>query len=431
MVRLKLKEIDQGKIEESPKDKITRALSRICRNKEVSITAAFIAQVLLDIQGIDAGEANKHMTEIAQSSSDTIAFKSIGDAVIVGSKVAWHERDGKRLDFMFHLLSRLGVRMEEPAPADHASQHPSMWSENTKRSKKNLEAAQSRGGVRAPPSALPNQESPTKIGAGAVGPSQFEGFLSTNNPVYAGTIALTIQLNIEALGIALENHHITIFPMAHLYNAARKTGVLDGRWQRLEEVIKFHEKPIFGGDPPKSKFSSRILLKSGMSLTQFASCAERRKKLSSGKGNPALSVSKTLEILLSHYDDHRHTNSFTVPLAYLEKLIPPETKSPTGRTALEMWAVRALEPTGINYITLTRTCRRLLSRIRRRIGTELGTIYPEVRPAKGDSNDLGLGRMTHLILMDFDKATHMVERSPKFAIAVQVISDYLKKKCSD
>jgi hypothetical protein len=43
MVRLKLKEINKKKIKDSFKDKITRALSRPCRNKEVSITAAFTA----------------------------------------------------------------------------------------------------------------------------------------------------------------------------------------------------------------------------------------------------------------------------------------------------------------------------------------------------------------------------------------------------
>jgi hypothetical protein len=422
MARLKLKEIDKEKIEDSPEDEITRALTRLCRNKEVSITAAFAAQVLLDIQGIDAGEANKHMTEIAQSSSDTIAFKRIGDGISVGSRLQWPQRDLKRLDFMAKLLSKLGVRMEEPALADQASQYPLMRSETTKRSKKNSEPAQPRGSA--------NQESPTKVGVGVVGPSQLESFVSTKNPVYAGTIALTIQLSIEALSIALENHHITIFPMAHLYNVARKTNILNERWQRLEEIIKFHEASIFGGDPPESRFSSRMLLKSGMSLTQFArdSCAKRRKKLLSGKGNPALSVSKTFEILLSHYDDHRHTDSFITALAHLEKLIHPEAKSPTSLTALERWTVQALEPTEINYIALTRTCSRLLRRIRTRIQKERGNIYPVMRPAEGDSNDLGLCGMTLSILEDFDKAKHKVERAPEFAIAVQVISDYLTKK---
>jgi len=36
--------------------------------------------------------------------------------------------------------------------------------------------------------------------------------------------------------------------------------------------------------------------------------------------------------------------------------------------------------------------------------------------------------MTLSILEDFDKAKHIVERAPEFAIVVQVISDYLKKK---
>lgn len=58
---------------------------------------------------------------------------------------------------------------------------------------------------------------------------------------------------------------------------------------------------------------------------------------------------------------------------------------------------------------------------------ELGNIHPVMRPAEGDSNDLGLCGMRLSILVDFDKAGHMVERAPEFAIAVQVISDYLKK----
>jgi hypothetical protein len=43
MARLKLKEINKEKIKDSPKDKITRALSRLYRNKEINITAVFTA----------------------------------------------------------------------------------------------------------------------------------------------------------------------------------------------------------------------------------------------------------------------------------------------------------------------------------------------------------------------------------------------------
>src|SRR5436309_2962909 len=104
-----------------------------------------------------------------------------------------------------------------------------------------------------------------------------------------------------------------------------------------------------------------MLLKSGLSITRFAreSRAKSRKKQSSGKGNPALHVSETFEILLGH--DHQHTVSFITALARLEKLIHQDAKS-TGLAALDRWAVQALEPTEINYIALTRTCSRLLHR---------------------------------------------------------------------
>jgi hypothetical protein len=148
----------------------------------------------------------------------------------------------------------------------------------------------------------------------------------------------------------------------------------------------------------------------------------------SGKGNPTLSVSKTFEILLSYYDDHWYTDLFITALAHLKKLIYPEVKSPINLTALERWTVQALEPTKINYIAFTRIYSRLLRRIRTRIQKERGNIYLIICPAEGDSNDLGLCRMTFLILEDFNKAKYKVERALKFIIAVQVISDYLTKK---
>src|SRR5205085_2026269 len=138
-------------------------------------------------------------------------------------------------------------------------------------------------------------------------------------------------------------------------------------------------------------------------------------------------ISKTFKILLNHYHDDQHTDSFITALAHLENLIHQEAKS-TGLTALERWTVQALEPTEINYIALTRTCSRLLRRMRARIKKELGIIHPEMRAAEGDSNDLGLCFMVLLILKGFESATHTVERAPEFAIAVQIISDYLKKK---
>lgn len=71
-----------------------------------------------------------------------------------------------------------------------------------------------------------------------------------SNPLYCGTILLNLAAMTEEAGIALANHHLTILPVAHLYNTLRQLSLTQIRWSEMEKVIEIHTGPIFAGDIP-------------------------------------------------------------------------------------------------------------------------------------------------------------------------------------
>ena len=46
--------------------------------------------------------------------------------------------------------------------------------------------------------------------------------MTNRNPLYCGTILLNLAAMTEEAGVALANHHLSIFGTAHLYNAMRQ-----------------------------------------------------------------------------------------------------------------------------------------------------------------------------------------------------------------
>lgn len=76
-------------------------------------------------------------------------------------------------------------------------------------------------------------------------------FVRRNSPLYSGSLMLKLLLGYHSAGLSLSNHHLSIFVVAHLYNALRRLHLLEGlEWPVMERVMKLHKRALFAGAVP-------------------------------------------------------------------------------------------------------------------------------------------------------------------------------------
>lgn len=114
-----------------------------------------------------------------------------------------------------------------------------------------------------------------------------EAFLrGRRNPLSCGIALLEINLQVETYGLRFRNKGMSIFLMAHLYNALRQFGKLgmEFSWPEMDKVIESHLKAIFSGELPdnEDQCQNRLMLRAGFRpevyLPQFQESYQRKLK---------------------------------------------------------------------------------------------------------------------------------------------------------
>ncbi|KXT03455.1 hypothetical protein AC578_1633 [Pseudocercospora eumusae] len=252
-----------------------------------------------------------------------------------------------------------------------------------------------------------------------------DDFFRTHNPLNCGTLSLELTTTLEAAGVALANHHLTIFAMAHLYNAFQQLTVTDIRWPTMGQVMHVQCNALFANDVPKTPadFYRRISYRTGLSrvsrdpsknkIAPFRTCiaSEACKKL--------LESTDTVEHALAQLEDQIDRR---VTISSEKSIITGPKKVVNGRRRqlnplqlldrFERFLPILLRDMELDYITLTKTCTKLLNAIKRALNAKLGFGLGVVREA-GDSNDHGLLLMVIVILDRVEKAwnVHRLSKS--------------------
>ncbi|KAF7186998.1 hypothetical protein HII31_11607 [Pseudocercospora fuligena] len=252
-----------------------------------------------------------------------------------------------------------------------------------------------------------------------------DDFYRTHNPLNCGTLSLELTTTFEAAGVALANHHLTVYAMAHLYNAFQQLAVTEIRWPTMEQVIDLQCNALFANDVPKTPadFYRRITYRTGLSrvsrdpsknkIAPFRTCiaSEACKKL--------LESQDSVEHALSQLED-QIDQRVTIPEA--KKIRTGPKKALNGRRRqlnplqlldrFERFLPVLLRDMELDYITLTKTCTKLLNAIKEALNADLGFGLGVVREA-GDSNDHGLLLMVIVILDRVEKAwnVHRLSKS--------------------
>lgn len=259
-----------------------------------------------------------------------------------------------------------------------------------------------------------------KLNIKQVRPNEDSNFTTNSNLLYCGTLLLKLAAMIEEAGVALANHHLSSLkphicttPCAG-WVSRRYAG---RRWTRSSRIIstrsllEIYQRLLRPCGRARFIVSGRRLTQ-GCCLTQDDLTRNRRgrctARLSRVPSCNSSSPKEPLEKTLHQLEEQIQTKEQSLATHDKSNLQVPQKKGTNSQrqlsplqfmSKLERYIPTVLPDMGIDYITLTKTCNKLLKDIRAALQTELGQRY-ETSQTPGDSNDRGLAFMVSGILDD-------------------------------
>lgn len=383
---------------EPVQDELSTGLHKL-RNGEVSVWIVFAARVCLDIQAIlgkKVGKPYEMLKSTAYAASSVLDMRVEGDELVPGgSGERWLAKDADHMMNLhamltFWIINNPFPYLKEKILEDH---DPDEWGkvpEEMEGVMKEVEEMNNRN-------VLPkHRETAKKLNIRPIEPNPELTYIFTHNPAYCGTLAFNVAVDMEEAGVALANHHLTIFTMSHLYNALQQTGLLKGRWTEMDSIIKLHIKALFAGDLPTNpkECHCRFSLQLGLSARKYEQQASYRLiRASTKKKRPMLSVTPTSAIFRRFFDRKEPLKDVIFWLESLMQESKKSNKKGTRRTLtplefltkLSDWLPETMPDIHIDYVSMTRTCGILLKTIRSECLSQLDIEYKETN--HGDTNE--------------------------------------------
>ena len=447
--------------ESPPEDEFSDGLLKLRKEGEVSAWIVFASRVILDINDILGEDVKRGYRELCQAgaaATKTLDFQPEGNELVPGGGLCWHVKD-VGIAQNVHDVAEFWIK-EAPLPSVKA-----IFAANEKPENESLDfhelPQEIKDRLRAQgvhnDDVLPEHEANAKrMNLSPIKPAEDPAFIFNCNPLYCGSLAFNIAIDMEIAGIKLANHHLTIFAVAHLYNALQQTEVVQGKWPELDKIIELHIGQLFAGKLPTkpSECHTRLSVRMGASASDFA---RNRRTTTRGQGLtgkgmkhlPKFAISASTQ-MLSDYSCHKEAPAKS--LARIEGAIQEHTKVNSGQTKkatkrqltplqflmhVRAWLPQVMQDTKVDYIRMVRTCHRLLNRVKKRIHQRLGYLYPKVDD--GYSNDHGLLFMVACILYQAAETNYAKEQvfkarergdlpeDPHLEVAGEVMQEFLDK----
>lgn len=445
-------------------DEFSNGLESLRKAGEISVWVVFASRMVLDIQDILGKDVERGYDNLRSSTQDALKvldFHVEGNELVPGGNgECWHFKDAD-LPLNIHNSLKYWV-VQAPLPSFKAffdeqghGQDGGIDDLPPEAREQVLNQLRARGIHND--NVLPEHNATAeKMDLKAIKPAKDPKFLYAKNPLYGGTLMFNLALNMEKAGIAFANHHLTIFAMAHLYNVLQQMKLIECKWPELDRIIQLHIGQLFTGQLPTrpSECHTRLSIRIGTTASAFArnQRASRGSSRLTGKGMkhlPKFAISESSE-MLREYSGHKEPVEKS--LHQLEAVIQKRDteKKKAQRTLftplqflaeVRCWLPQVIADTQTDYITMTRTCNKLLRRVRRRIHQQLDYLYPSVD--EGYSNDHGILYMVASIIYQAAETEvakeHLVRerdredlpQHPHLEVAGKVLQEYLKKYGAD
>lgn len=446
---------------EPVQDELSTALHRL-RNGEVSVWIVFAARVCLDIQSIlgkKVGKPYETLKTAANAASTVLDLRVEGDELVPGgSGERWLVKDAEHMMNLHAMLTFWIINnpfpfLKEKVLEDH---DPDQWVKVPEEMEGIMKEVEEMNNGNVLPE---HRETAKKLNIRPIEPNPELTYIFTRSPVYCGALAFNVAADMEKAGVALANHHLTIFTMSHLYNALQQTGLLKGRWPEMDSIIKLHVKALFAGDLPTNpkechcRFSHQL----GLSARKYEQQASYRLiRASTKKKRPMLSITPTSAISITptsaifrRFFDRKE--GLKGVIFWLESVMQESKKSKKKDTRrsltpleflkqLRDWLPETIPDIHIDYVSMTRTCGMLLKSLRSECLRQLDIEYKETNHE--DTNEPVYLVMLLQILAEASEVKYLKEQvvragagqdpelpeGPQLELAGEVIQKLLDEK---
>ena len=443
-----------------PEDEFSEGLLKLRMEGEFSAWIVFASKVILDIYDILGADAKRGYSELSHAGAaamEILDFHPQGNELMPGGGLCWRTKD---VDIAQDIYDFADFWIKEgPLPlfkaryaADHkAESEPQDLEELPQKVQDHLRAR----GIHNDDVLPEHKANAEKMDISFIKPAEDPAFIYNSNPLYCGSLAFNIAIGMEIAGIRLANHHLTIFAVAHLYNALQQADVVRGKWPELDKIIQLHIGQLFAGKLPTklSECHTRLSVRMGASASDFA----RNRRTTTGpqrlngkgiKHLPTLTISDTTQIL-SDYSCHNEApaKSLVRIEAAVQKYIKEDSRHLGKATKCQLtplqflthvraWLPQVMQNAKVDYIGMVRTCHRLLKRVKKTIHQRLGYLYPKCDQGHS-SSDYGLLFMVAIILYQAAETDHLKEEvfkareygklpnDPHLAVAGEVMQEFL------
>lgn len=180
-------------------DEITRYFKDVETKEHISLWLIFAIQLMLDMKWVlraDLHHGLKDLTAASCRGTDTVRQYFRESRKILGRRENWHQKyDGGRLTFVGLINDWVNKDLITNAVVE-------------------LSIKKSREGLGVP-----------------------SFYLLKHHPILCGLKVFWIEMENRELGVALAKTYKTILATAHLYYAARQSGLLSVAWQDMEYLI--------------------------------------------------------------------------------------------------------------------------------------------------------------------------------------------------
>jgi hypothetical protein len=459
------KEMLQWKLMPLFDDAFTGAMRKVWKDGEITVQSVFAARILLDILDICGPnfKGQKLLIDEGNRAQSIFLFTNDNGVLDTEDGVRWLRKDQ---DLIQGIYSRITLHMLEPT---FPSFKQFMLARNPEPPdivppcREELERMGDRClQVTIGPSLRERKDadheiSPTKnkqyeenykkLNPKPIRPNRDPNFTTNRNPLYCGTVLLNLAAMTEEAGVALANHHLSIFAAAHLYNAWRQMDLTRIRWPEMDKIIENHIGPIFAGDIPTTPEAmlSRMSYRLGMLSNSKLYDKKNPWKIHSTPVTRTLmqffESKEPLERTLHQLEEQIHTKEQSLVTRRQSNSQVSQQKTNSRRhltplqfiSKLEKYIPNVLPDMNIDYITLTKTCNELLRCIRTALRRKLNVRY-DSQQTPGDSNDHGLSLMVLAIVLENGNAATSTLRGetfgggPQLRVAWEMFEEFWRKE---
>ncbi|KAI1371236.1 hypothetical protein F4677DRAFT_450655 [Hypoxylon crocopeplum] len=368
-------------LEPPEKDIFLRTMQPVWLEGKLSVTSVVTSQILLDILDIcpDLPRFQKQLSYASTHVSKSLDLTLLPSNTLVTGGLNWPKSGRDIISRIYETLRSIELPTI-PLMKNLLLQINHTSKMHTQTSSSPECRAKSNNDKRLHPD---NKTNPDQTRIEFIKPSPAEDFVIAHNPLYSGSVMLKLLLEYHEAGLSLTNPHLSIFAVAHLYNALRQLKMIDRQWPLMERITKLHKRALFADAVPVATkdIAGRFSYRLGTFTKQKLLQEDERYKFHEptlttilrSLLDTQLSTSRVLWQIEQHtkqVDDKQQPSTSTkVP-----KAVRCHTQQVTPKGFIgnvQNMVSQIIDDASIDYISLTRRCIRLLEDLRRMWNIEL------------------------------------------------------------